>query len=71
MGLFHDADQLHLTAAEYEYCTRVGETLRELDAEAQRALGASTVRQVLRAVQGWPEGGGCGSARAWCSRRGC
>ena len=64
VGLFHDADQLHLTAAEYEYCTRVGETLRELDAEAQRALGASTVRQVLRAVQGWPEGGGCGSALA-------
>lgn len=56
VALFRDADQLHLTAADYEHCARVGETLRELDAEAQQALGMNAVRQVVRGVAGWPEG---------------
>jgi len=49
------ADQLHLSAADYDYCSRLAETLRELNDQASQALGMNKVRQVMRNIINWPE----------------
>jgi len=53
---FQDADQLHLSAADYDYCSRLAETMRELNEQASQALGINTVSKIMRNITNWPEG---------------
>jgi len=56
LQFFQDADQLHLSAADYDYCARLAETMRELNEQASQSLGMNTVTQVMRNIINWPEG---------------